>query len=72
VLLILSTEPGRTLLPFTPADARKLSDLLLGRADAVRLTELAENGDEDATELLAELRKQLSEAEPIPPWYEDR
>jgi hypothetical protein len=58
-------------LAHSPAEARRLSDYLLGTADAVALEALADGGDAEAAELLAEMKKQLDEAEPIPPWYED-
>jgi hypothetical protein len=58
-------------LAHSPAEARRLSDYLLGTADAVTLQALADRGDAEAAELLAEMKKQLEEAEPIPEWYQD-
>lgn len=58
-------------LAHCPEEARRLSDYLLGTADAVHLRALADAGDTEAAELLAELQKQLEEREPIPDWYAD-
>jgi hypothetical protein len=57
-------------LAHSPEEARRLSDYLLGTADAVHLEALALAGDAEAAELLAELKKQLAEREPIPEWYD--
>ncbi len=58
-------------LAHSPEEARRLSDYLLGTADAVHLEALANAGDAEAAELLAELQKQLAEREDIPEWYQD-
>jgi hypothetical protein len=58
-------------LRHSPEEARRLSEYLLGTADAVALQALADGGDAEAAELLAEMKKQLDEAEPIPEWYAD-
>lgn len=58
-------------LAHRPEEARRLSDYLLGTADAVHLEALANAGDAEAPELLAELQKQLEEREEIPDWYQD-
>jgi hypothetical protein len=76
VVLILRFDRGDGVidtmrLAHTPEEARRLSDYLLGTADAVHLRALADAGDAEAAELLAELQKQLDECEPIPDWYAD-
>ena len=55
-------------LAHTPAEARRLSDYLLGTSDAVGLEALALAGDAEAAALFAEIKKQLAET---PPWYFD-
>jgi hypothetical protein len=37
----------------------------------VTLQSLADGGDAETAELLAEMKRQLEEAEPIPEWYQD-
>jgi hypothetical protein len=76
VVLILRFNRGDGVidtirLAHSPEEARRLSDYLLGTADAVHLRALADAGDAEAAELLAELKRQLDEAEPIPDWYAD-
>jgi hypothetical protein len=76
VVLIFDFDRGDGIvdtirLRHSPEEARRLSDYLLGTADAVHLQALADAGDAEAAELLAEMKKQLSEREPIPEWYED-
>lgn len=73
VVLILRFDRGDGVidtirLAHTPQEARRLSEYLLGTADAVHLEALALAGDTEAAELLAELKKQLTET---PPWYFD-
>jgi hypothetical protein len=58
-------------LPYAVGDARRLADQITGTADAVELDARARAGDDEAAMLLEHVRKQLSEAEPIPPWFED-
>jgi hypothetical protein len=75
VLTLTVTRPDGVVDTFrlnhSPEEARRLSDYLLGMADAVTLEALADGGDLEAAELLAEMKRQLDEAEPIPEWYED-
>jgi hypothetical protein len=76
VVLILRFDRGDGVidtirLAHSPEEARRLSEYLLGTADAVTLEALAEGGDAEAAELLAEMRRQLEEADPIPEWYQD-
>jgi hypothetical protein len=76
VVLILRFDRGDGVidtirLAHSPEEARRLSEYLLGTADAVTLEALADGGDAEAAELLAEMRRQLDEAEPIPEWYAD-
>ena len=76
VVLILRFDRGDGVidtirLAHSPEEARRLSDYLLGTADAVHLEALANAGDAEAAELLAEMKRQLEEAEPIPEWYQD-
>ena len=76
VVLILRFDRGNGVidtirLAHSPEEARRLSDYLLGTADAVHLEALANAGDAEAAELLAEMKRQLEEAEPIPEWYQD-
>lgn len=76
VVLILRFDRGDGVidtirLAHSPEEARRLSDYLLGTADAVHLEALANAGDAEAAELLAELQKQLAEREEIPDWYQD-
>ncbi len=73
VVLILRFNRGDGVidtirLAHSPDEARRLSDYLLGTADAVTLEALADAGDTEAAEILAEMRKQLAE---IPSWYFD-
>jgi hypothetical protein len=58
-------------LRHSPEEARRLSEYLLGTADAVALEALAAGGDAEAARLLAELKLQLEAAGPIPEWYAD-
>ena len=78
VVLILRFNRGdgvidtiRLAQPAPQRRARGCSDFLLGTADAVTLQALADGGDREAAELLAEMKRQLEEAEPIPEWYQD-
>ena len=76
VVLILRFDRGDGVIDtirmaHSPEEARRLSDYLLGTADAVHLEALANAGDAEAAELLAELQKQLEEREEIPDWYQD-
>ena len=76
VVLILRFDRGDGVidtirLAHSPEEARRLSDYLLGTADAVHLEALANAGDAEAAELLAELQKQLAERDEIPDWYQD-
>jgi len=76
VVLILRFDSGDGVidtirLAHSPEEARRLSDYLLGTADAVHLEALANAGDAEAAELLAELQKQLKERDEIPEWYQD-
>lgn len=76
VVLILRFNRGDGVidtirLAHSPEEARRLSEYLLGTADAVTLEALADAGDAEAAELLAEMKRQLDEAEPIPEWYEE-
>ena len=76
VVMILRFDRGDGVidtirLAHSPEEARRLSEYLLGTADAVTLEALADAGDAEAAELLAEMRRQLEEAEPIPEWYAD-
>lgn len=71
VVLILRFNRGDDVidtirLAHSPEEARRLSDYLLGTADAVHLEALANAGDAEAAELLAELQKQLAERDDIP------
>ena len=76
VVLILRFDRGDGIIDtirmaHSPEEARRLSDYLLGTADAVHLEALANAGDAEAAELLTELQKQLEEREEIPDWYQD-
>jgi len=76
VVLILRFDRGDGVidtirLAHSPEEARRLSEYLLGTADAVHLKALADAGDAEAAELLAELKRQLDERGPIPDWYAD-
>jgi hypothetical protein len=75
VVLILRFDRGDGIidtirLAHSPEEARRLSEYLLGVADAVALEALALAGDAEAAELLAEMKRQLAEREE-PPWYSD-
>jgi hypothetical protein len=76
VVLILRFDRGDGVIDtirmaHSPEEARRLSEYLLGIADMVGLEALAIAGDVEAAALLAELKKQLEEREPIPPWFEE-
>jgi hypothetical protein len=75
VLTLTVTRPDGFVDTFrlnhSPEDARRLSEYLLGLADAMTLETLAAGGDVEAAELLAEMKKQLADGEQIPEWYSD-
>jgi hypothetical protein len=75
VLTLTVTRPDGVVdtfrLKHSPEDARRLSEYLLGLADAMTLETLAAGGDVEAAELLAEMKQQLAEGEQIPEWYDD-